>query len=79
MYETNALNIYIVARKKKQFLQNLLTSLIVGADSLEYLSVEGLVKAVQSGIKSGDANVDHCRACLTGHYPGGIPDGDLEW
>ncbi|KAH3842001.1 amidophosphoribosyltransferase-like [Dreissena polymorpha] len=39
-----------------------------GADSLHYLSVEGLVKAVQSGIKQ-DHTIGHCVACLTGNYP----------
>lgn len=46
---------------------------------MEYLSVDGLVKAVQSGIKANDDNIDHCRACLTGNYPGGVPDKDIEW
>lgn len=51
----------------------------VGADSLEYLSVQGLIKAVRSDIKTKNSyNVGHCTACLTGQYPGGIPNG-LEW
>ncbi|RZC40334.1 GATase 2 and/or Pribosyltran domain containing protein [Asbolus verrucosus] len=49
----------------------------VGADSLEYLSVEGLVKAVQRNIAKGVDN-GHCTACLTGEYPGGIPE-ELDW
>lgn len=50
-----------------------------GADSLAYLSVDGLVKAVQTNkantnpVKSG-----YCTACLTGNYPGGLPQG-LSW
>ena len=47
----------------------------VGADSLVYLSVEGLEKAVQSGIKlEKERKVGHCTACLTGKYP-----VELEW
>ncbi|EDW50760.1 amidophosphoribosyltransferase [Drosophila sechellia] len=51
----------------------------VGADSLAYLSVEGLVKAVQMNkahvnpLKAG-----YCTACLTGEYPGGLPE-ELSW
>lgn len=54
----------------------------VGADSLAYLSVEGLVEAVQ--LKHRDAGdskskgTGHCTACLTGEYPGGLPD-ELSW
>lgn len=51
----------------------------VGADSLEYLSVEGLVKAVRWDIKvKNSGHIGHCTACLTGEYPGGIPE-ELEW
>uniref|UniRef100_A0A182MNT1 Amidophosphoribosyltransferase n=1 Tax=Anopheles culicifacies TaxID=139723 RepID=A0A182MNT1_9DIPT len=51
----------------------------VGADSLAYLSVEGLKKAVQlnMAVKKPE-QVGHCTACLTGDYPGGLPD-ELEW
>ncbi|CAB3403033.1 unnamed protein product [Caenorhabditis bovis] len=38
----------------------------VGADSVQYLSVEGLTKAVQKGIEKRSG---HCTACLTGEYP----------
>ena len=49
--------------------------LVVEADSLVYLSVDGLVAAVQGGIdKSQKLNSGHCTACLTGHYP-----VDLVW
>ncbi|KAF2901084.1 hypothetical protein ILUMI_05140 [Ignelater luminosus] len=51
----------------------------VGADSLEYLSIEGLVKAVRSDIKvKSPTIIGHCTACLSGEYPGGIPQ-ELEW
>ncbi len=40
-----------------------------------YMSVDGLVKAVQSGIeKRVEKNAGHCTACLTGEYP-----VDLNW
>lgn len=42
----------------------------VGADSLAYLSVEGLVRAVRTNLKTTKkAEVGHCTACLTGNYP----------
>lgn len=48
---------------------------IAGADSVVYMSVEGLVKAVQRGIEKTEAdNIGHCTACLTGRYP-----VDLSW
>ncbi|GBP08305.1 Amidophosphoribosyltransferase [Eumeta japonica] len=52
----------------------------VGADSLEYLSVEGLVSAVHYNMKDlpSDGVGGHCTACLTGEYPGGLPD-DVDW
>ncbi|XP_059610705.1 amidophosphoribosyltransferase-like [Phlebotomus argentipes] len=52
----------------------------VGADSLEYLSVEGLVRAVRLDLKSDQPKdqIGHCTACLTGEYPGGIPE-ELSW
>ncbi|KAM3956271.1 LOW QUALITY PROTEIN: amidophosphoribosyltransferase [Aphomia sociella] len=52
----------------------------VGADSLEYLSVEGLVSAVHYNMKTtpSDGVGGHCTACLTGEYPGGLPD-DVDW
>uniref|UniRef100_A0A671TUP4 Amidophosphoribosyltransferase n=1 Tax=Sparus aurata TaxID=8175 RepID=A0A671TUP4_SPAAU len=58
----------------------------IGADSVEYLSVEGLVSAVQEGVNSilndkvisssnkSSKRVGHCTACLTGKYP-----VELEW
>ncbi|XP_072935302.1 amidophosphoribosyltransferase-like isoform X2 [Epargyreus clarus] len=52
----------------------------VGADSLEYLSVEGLVSAIHYNMKAlpSDGVGGHCTACLTGDYPGGLPDG-VDW
>ncbi|XP_050356216.1 amidophosphoribosyltransferase-like isoform X1 [Nymphalis io] len=52
----------------------------VGADSLEYLSVEGLVSAIHYNMKvtPSDGVGGHCTACLTGEYPGGLPD-DVDW
>ncbi|XP_025833981.1 amidophosphoribosyltransferase-like [Agrilus planipennis] len=51
----------------------------VGADSLAYLSVEGLTKAVRNDIKLKETNaIGHCTACLTGNYPGGIPT-QVDW
>ncbi|KAG5893456.1 hypothetical protein JTB14_012173 [Gonioctena quinquepunctata] len=50
----------------------------VGADSIEYLSVEGLVKAVRKEIKPSERPIGHCTACLTGDYPGGLPN-ELTW
>jgi glutamine phosphoribosylpyrophosphate amidotransferase len=38
----------------------------VGADSLRYLSVDGLLRAVR-GSRS-----DHCVACFTGRYPDAV-------
>ncbi|XP_041050667.1 amidophosphoribosyltransferase isoform X2 [Carcharodon carcharias] len=61
----------------------------IGANSVVYLSVDGLVSAVQEGIKSLRTNsilnntendkksprqTGHCTACLTGKYP-----VELEW
>lgn len=54
-------------------------NLSTGADSLCYLSVEGLKRAVQYNMKSKNpAQSGHCTACLTGEYPGGLPE-ELSW
>ncbi|XP_060810247.1 amidophosphoribosyltransferase isoform X2 [Amyelois transitella] len=52
----------------------------VGADSLEYLSVEGLVSAIHYNMKitPSEGLGGHCTACLTGEYPGGVPE-DIDW
>lgn len=53
--------------------------LSTGADSLCYLSVDGLKRAVQYNMKSKNrAQSGHCTACLTGEYPGGLPE-ELSW
>lgn len=42
----------------------------LGADSLIYLTLEGLLSAVQSGIPSSAGKKEgHCTACLNGQYP----------
>ncbi|KAK8745735.1 hypothetical protein OTU49_000352 [Cherax quadricarinatus] len=47
----------------------------VGADSLAYLSIDGLVKAVKDGVVSKTCTPSgHCTACLDGKYP-----VHLEW
>ena len=40
----------------------------LGADSLAYLSMEGVYEAI------GGAPEDHCDACFTGRYPLGDPE-----
>jgi amidophosphoribosyltransferase len=47
----------------------------VGADSLVYLSIEGLENAVKYAIREKDQKkIGHCTACLSGNYP-----EKLEW
>ncbi|XP_076357243.1 amidophosphoribosyltransferase-like isoform X2 [Tachypleus tridentatus] len=46
----------------------------LGANSLVYLSVDGLLSAVQRGISNNGKPFGHCTACLTGKYP-----VELEW
>jgi len=41
----------------------------VGADSLGYLSLEGMVQA------SGGVKTSFCRACFDGEYPIAVPEG----
>jgi amidophosphoribosyltransferase len=43
----------------------------IGADSLAYLSLEGLKKACGEGDK-----ISYCSACYTGNYPTDIIDVD---
>jgi amidophosphoribosyltransferase len=43
----------------------------IGADSLVYLSVEGLLKAV-----ADDRSERHCTACFSGRYPVAVPQAD---
>ena len=40
---------------------------LIGADSLTFLSVEGMVEAI--GRPDEDKNCGHCMACFTGKYP----------
>lgn len=51
----------------------------LGADSLAYLSVHGLKEAVMLNrqTKGNREQSGYCTACLTGEYPGGVPE--LEW
>jgi amidophosphoribosyltransferase len=46
-----------------------------GADSVKYLSLDGLLKAVQEGVKETQNGTGHCTACLSGEYP----VKQLEW
>ncbi|XP_037798533.1 amidophosphoribosyltransferase-like [Penaeus monodon] len=46
----------------------------IGADSLAYLSIEGLVKAVSTGAPKDKDMSGYCTACLDGNYP-----VHLEW
>jgi len=52
----------------------------LGVDSLAYLSVEGLMKAVQTANMSGNG---YCNACFTGNYPVpvemGVSKDENEW
>lgn len=43
----------------------------IGADSLDYLSLPGMVEAVQAEISDPEAG--HCMACFSGNYPVAIP------
>lgn len=56
-------------------LDNIQLARHTGADSLAYLSVEGLVKAVRQNMDNKDKDcIGHCTACLTGNYP-----EELDW
>ncbi|RMG41667.1 MAG: amidophosphoribosyltransferase [Candidatus Dadabacteria bacterium] len=48
------------------------TAKYIGADSLAYLSIEGLYRAV------GAKKCSMCDACFSGNYPVGTPAGDLK-
>lgn len=41
----------------------------LGADSVKYLTIDGLKAAVQNGLRSTKTSVGHCTACLTGSPP----------
>jgi amidophosphoribosyltransferase len=53
----------------------------LGVDSLAYLSVEGLMEAVQTANKKND--LGYCNACFTGDYPVPVEPGqqkeEFEW
>ncbi|KAL4721130.1 hypothetical protein ACJJTC_009410 [Scirpophaga incertulas] len=72
--------LFSVSRSCRKSVAYLKASGPLGADSLEYLSVEGLVSAVHYNMKTvpSDGLGGHCTACLTGDYPGGLPD-DIDW
>jgi len=44
----------------------------IGADSLAYLTHEGMMRAVTEELADGEGG--HCSACFTGRYPVRIPD-----
>lgn len=44
----------------------------IGADSLHYLSLEGMEKSVRKNAQNG--NTGHCTACFSGEYPLKVPD-----
>lgn len=44
----------------------------IGADSLDYLSLPGMIESVQAGIKGEQHG--HCTACFSGQYPVMIPE-----
>lgn len=46
---------------------------IIGVDSLEYLSIEGLYRAVDN-VERNDSMPQYCDACFTGEYPIGTSD-----
>lgn len=44
----------------------------VGADSLAYLTLDGMEKAIRAGVQKGPTG--HCTACFSGQYPLNVPD-----
>lgn len=50
----------------------------IGADKLFYLSVEGLIEALNCAkSKCSNNNIEYCTACFTGIYPGNITTEDI--
>lgn len=46
----------------------------VGADSLGYLSIEGMLEAIgERDVRTGETGHAHCTACFSGHYPIPVP------
>jgi amidophosphoribosyltransferase len=50
---------------------------IIGVDSLAFLSIDGLYRAVGEGGRE-DAAPQYCDACFTGDYPTRLADFDGE-
>lgn len=48
----------------------------VGADSLDYLSLPGMLKAIEKSAEA--ASTGHCTACFSGNYPVAIPQWMFE-
>lgn len=48
----------------------------IGADSLAYLSLEGMLAAIRAGILP-DQPIGHCHACFSGEYPIPIINSEL--
>ena len=44
----------------------------IGADSLDYLSLPGMIAAVQEGLDTPESG--HCTACFSGQYPVMVPE-----
>jgi amidophosphoribosyltransferase len=44
----------------------------LGVDRLAYLSLEGMLRAIRSGIPP-DRPCGHCHACFSGEYPLTLP------
>jgi amidophosphoribosyltransferase len=44
----------------------------IGADSLDYLSLSGMIAAVREGL--GERESGHCTACFSGNYPVAVPE-----
>ena len=49
------------------------TRKLLGADSLEYLSIPGLLKTAPNGSRN------YCAACFDGKYPEQIPEGSTKF
>ena len=42
---------------------------IIGADSLSYISLDGMYQAVSGVNRENDKGVTYCDACFSGDYP----------
>lgn len=73
------LQLYVVLENEQSNISTVILLSNVGADSLAYLSVGGLKRAVKFNMTADDRKTRlHCTACLTGDYPGGVPE-ELSW